>query len=136
MQLPTHLQHFPNGALIVASDTVTAKFYLADGDAIEELDGVTVPKETGQDGEGSFEFFPDDAPRFRAFAKKLTTRITTLEREHRIPAIHLVMPAEIEHLVTKNLPRDVATKIGKKIHRDVMKETPIEIVKRVIDAPS
>lgn len=132
MQLPQKLQHFPNGALIVASDTVLANIFLVGNDAIEELDGVAVPKETGVDGEGSFEFFPDDATRLHSFAKKLAEQITALTREHEIPHIHFVMPTEIEHLATKNLPPDVAAKIGKKIHHDVMKEDPISIVTRVV----
>lgn len=133
MQLPQHLRHFSDGALIVASDTVTAKIFLAGGDAVEALDGVALPKETGRDGEGSFEFFPDDASRLRAFAKKLAVRLTALEREHKIPHIHLVMPAEVERFVTEELANDVATKIGKRIHVDAMNESPINIIERLFE---
>ncbi|MEK7115778.1 MAG: host attachment protein [Patescibacteria group bacterium] len=134
MKLPRHLQHFPQSALIVTSDTVTAKFYLAGGDSLEELDGSALPKETGQDGEGSFEFFPDDAPRLHAFAKQLAAHLTKLAREHTLPSIHLIMPAEVEHLVSKKLPPDVAKNVGKKIDHDVMKESPLTIVERVLKA--
>lgn len=132
MILPERLRHFPHATLIVASDTIAAKFFLVGGDSLEELDGVAVPKETGRDGEGSIEFFPDDAARLHSFAKELASRIATLAREHGIPHIHLVMPAEIEHLVTKDLPHDIAATIGAKLHLDVMKESDVAIVERVV----
>ncbi len=132
MNLPHELQHFQSGALLIASDSVKADFFLLGGDSIEPLDGVSLPKETGKDGEGSFEFFPDDASRLHAFAKQVAARIATLEREHKIPHIHLLMPAEVEHLVTHELPHDVSTKVGTKIHLDVMKEDPISMVKRLV----
>jgi hypothetical protein len=133
MQLPHELQHFPNGALIVVSDTVIAKFYLVGGDTLEELDGVAVPKETGQDGEGSFEFFPDDASRLHAFIHKVVERLGVLVRKHDIPLIHMVMPAEIDHEVTGHLPNDIKEKLGKTIHLNLMKESPLEAVRRIID---
>lgn len=132
MQLPHDLQHFPNGALLVVSDSVQADIYLLGGDSMEPLDGVSVPKETGRDGEGSFEFFPDDTARVHAFAKRVAAQITALERDHKVPHIHLVMPAEIEHLVTHDLPGDVAGKIGARIHADLMKENPTSIVTRLV----
>ncbi len=133
MLLPKHLQRFADSALIVAADSVTARCWFAAGDSLEELDGVALPKET-KDGEGSFEFFPDDTHRLHVFAKQLATHLTKLEREHKIPHIHLVMPAEVEHLVSKYLPPDVAANVEIKIHHDVMKEDPLKLVERVLTA--
>lgn len=133
MILPEHLQRFPHEALLVAADTVSSKCLLVGGDSLEELNGVALPRETGRDGEGSFEFFPDDAERLRQFAKKLAAHIVKLEREHHIPHIHLIMPAEVERLVTTDLPPDVAAKVGKRIHHDVMKESPLVIATRIVE---
>ncbi len=132
MLLPKHLQRFADGALIVAADSVLVRCWFAAGDSLEELDGLVMPKETGQDGEGSFEFFPDDRARLNTFAKRLAAHITQLERKHKLPHIHLVMPAEVEHLVSKQLPLDVADKVSKIIHHDVIKEHPLDIVTRLI----
>jgi len=132
MQLPTDLQHFPNGALLVASDTTKASFFLLGGDSLEELDGVSLAKENGADGEGSIEFFPDDTARLQAFVKLLAEHITTLKRDHQIAHIHLVMPAEIEHDVSKHLATDTQSVVGVKLHHDVMNESPLDIVRRVV----
>lgn len=133
MQLPHELQHFPYSALIVASDTVHARFFLVGGDSLEELDGVAVPKETGQDGEGSMEFFPDDAARLRQFVHSVTQRIEELARAHTIQTIHFVMPAEIAHDVSVRLAHDLKRRVGKTIHRNVVGDAPHEIVRRIVD---
>lgn len=132
MKLPQELQHFPKATLIVASDTVQAKFLLVGAEDLEELDGVSVPKEKGADGEGSIEFFPNDAERLHAFVHAVVERIETLVRDHAIAHVHMVMPAEIEHEVSGHLANDVKEKIGKTVHHDVMKESYLDIVKRVV----
>lgn len=133
MQLPSDLQHFPTGALIVASDTVKASFFLVGNDSLAELDGVEVPKETGQDGEGSMEFFPDDAERFHSFIHAVIEQLDALVANHPIAHIHLVMPAEVEHQLSSHLSEDVHAKIGVTIHANLMKEPPLEAVRRVVE---
>ena len=53
MNLPQDLQHFPHAALIIASDSMHAKFFLVGGDTLQELDGVALPREFRQDSEGA-----------------------------------------------------------------------------------
>lgn len=145
MQLPHDLQHFPTGALIVASDSVIAKFFLVGGDSLEELDGVALPRELKQDAEGEFVSFDgsrvagpasdiDDRPRLTQFAKNVAARIESLIREQSVRAIHLVMPAEVEHTVFQSLSSEAQGHIGKKLHLDLMKEDPLSVIRRVVNA--
>src|SRR5262245_53920389 len=54
MKLPGGLRHFPKPTLVVITDEQEAKFWLAGGDAIEELDPVSMPREKASDREGAF----------------------------------------------------------------------------------
>ncbi|MDQ7814286.1 MAG: host attachment protein [Patescibacteria group bacterium] len=144
MQLPKELQKFPLSNLIVASDSTTARIYLAGGDSLEELDAVSVPHERKQDNEGSFvssdgsrvggPIEEDDTPRFDTFIKKLARSVIDTVRKHKIEQLSLVMPAEVEHALVDQLPSDVDTLIRRKLHKDLMKEAPIELVKRLLEA--
>ncbi len=140
MQLPEDLQHFPSTTLLVTSDTVSAKFWLIGGDAMDELDGVSLPHETNEGSErpplssdgtrlGGSDT-PDDGPRFQHYIHDLVERITHLTREHTIAHIYLVMPAKVEHALSADLPNDIAPLIVKRLHADLMQESPLEIIRR------
>jgi hypothetical protein len=144
MRLPSDLQHFPHSALIVSSDSVKAKFFLVGGDELEELDGVAVPREPRQDSEGSFTSSDgsrvagpdsdiDDTPRLKQFVNNIAGRMADLVREHGVAHIHLAMPAEVHHLLDSHLDKDVQSKIVRIVHKDLMKESPLEIVRRILD---
>lgn len=145
MKLPQDLQpRFIHPTLVVASDHVVAKMFLAGGDGIEELDGVAEPREFNTDSEGYFTSWdearhggPDadiaDEPRLAAFAKKVADRVTALVREQGIAHLHLVMPTEVADLIQKDLPPDVKTKIARVRHLDLMKEDPLTIIRRVYE---
>lgn len=144
MKLPKDLkEHFPHAALIIASDQIIAKFFLIGGDELEELDGIALPREFRQDSEGAFTSFDgsrvggpdsdiDDLPRQKQFVKKIAERTKELVRGHGIAHLHLIMPAEIEHLLSKQLKPDVKTKIVRVRHFNLMKKNPLEIVRKVL----
>lgn len=144
MKLPHALQQFPTATLLVVSDTVSAKFWILRDDEMEELDGFALPHEqnvssergsmssdgTRMGGSGT----PDDAPRFHHYVHELAEKVSKFAHGHAVAHVHLVMPAEVERSVADHLPHDVSAKIGKRVHVDVMKESPIDIVQRVLSA--
>lgn len=143
MQLPQELQRFPVATLIVASDSETAKIYLAGGDSLEQVDAIEVPREKSQDNEGSFTSSDGsrvagpvdekDGPRLGTFTKKLAESVISLMRKHKLERLDLIMPAEIEHALVDRLPSDVDTLIGRKLNKNLMKEEPTEMVKRLLE---
>jgi len=132
MQLPENLQHFPKATLILASDSVHAKFFLVGGDSLQELDGVGVPREAPQDNEGPFTFDINDGPRLHDFVHQLVTKTVELTNAHGVAHIHLVMPAEVEHMLSSHLPQPVQALIGQTLHHDLMKSSPLELVERLL----
>lgn len=135
MQLPEHL-HFPSRAeLIVTADSIHARLYLLGGDRVEELDGVTIPREDLSDNEGSFTSSDgsrvsgpgadrDDTPRLIKFVKEVSSHIDNLVRLHGIQSIHLVMPSEVEHLMSQHVSSEAKALLGTTMHLNLMK-TPI-----------
>ncbi len=143
MNLPQDLQHFPHAALIIASDSMHAKFFLVGGDTLQELDGVALPREFRQDSEGAFTSSDgsrvagpdsdiDDTPRLHHFVKQVAEQANLLCGKHEIAHVHLVMPAEIEHLFSSECAAILKEKIRFILHADLMKEHPLEIVRRVL----
>ncbi|MFZ2804482.1 MAG: hypothetical protein WA001_04620 [Patescibacteria group bacterium] len=140
MQLPEHLQHFPHPALILVSDSVKAKFFLAGGDSLQELDGVFVPRgnektEPSPDGKriAGFDADVDDGPRLHDFIHQLVAKTDALVKQHGIAHIHLVMPAEVEHQFSGHLPKEDKEKIGQTLHHDLMNEDPLKIIERLLN---
>lgn len=143
MQLPKELQKFPASTLIVAADRTQAKIYLAGGDSLEEVRSVALPRELRQDNEGSFTSSDGsrvagpvdetDAPRFKSFVRQTAHAVTELMRTHQIQHLDLVMPAEVQHALIDELPSDVDTLIHRTLNKDLMKELPVEMVKRLLE---
>lgn len=144
MQLPQELQKFPFATLIVAADSTQAKMYLAAADSLESVGSVALPRENKQDNEGSFAsadgsrvggpINEDDAPRLKAFVRQTAAAIIAFMRQHKVEHLDLVMPAEVERALVAELPSDIDTLIGRKLNKDLMKEAPIEMVKRLLEA--
>ena len=143
MHLLESLQHFPHPALIVTSDSVQANFFLVGGDSLEALDGISVPREMRQDSEGSFTSSDgsrvagpdadiDDGPRLHEFVHQVIGRIDGLVTKHGIAHVHLVMPAAVEHQTYDHLEQHLKEKIVKRLHLDLMKSAPLEIVERIL----
>lgn len=143
MQLPNNLQHFPHKALLIVGDSVAAKFYLLGGDEMEEIDGVSVPREREQDAEGAFTSYDGsrvggpssdikDEPRLHHFVHELVERTEKLIGTHGVAHLNLVMPAEVEHPFSSHLSKPTAAKIMRRLHKDLMKENPIKIIERLL----
>ncbi len=143
MNLPQDLQHFPHVTLIIASDSVNAKFFLVGGDTLQELDGVALLREFRQDSEGAFTSADgsrvagpdsdiDDTPRLQRFVKQVAEQANQLCNKHGIAHVHLVMPAEIERHFSSECAATLKEKIRFILHADLMKEHPLEIVRRVL----
>jgi protein required for attachment to host cells len=67
------------------------------------------------------------------FAKEVASRTEQIVHEHNIPAVHLVMPADVEHLVSEHLEPKVKSHVAKVIHRDLVDASVTETVKRIVD---
>jgi len=142
MQLPHDLQKFPQETLIIAADSVMAKFFLAGGDSLEQIYAVEVPREKKQDNEGSFvssdgsrvagPVEEKDAPRFKTFVKQIATKTGELVRKHGMRQIDLVMPAEVAHSLVNELANDSKSLVGRTLHKDLMFEQPVEMVRHLL----
>jgi len=148
MKIPQDLQpRFIHPTLVVAADHIVAKMFLAGGDDVEELDGVSEPRERRQDSEGYFTSFDksrhgspgsdiSDQPRLAEYAKTVAKRIAEIVREQDLAHIHLVMPNEVSTLVQKALPNDVKAKIVHVRDLDLMKMDTLTILRRAYEIPS
>lgn len=147
MKLPESLRpRVIHPTLLVAADHVAARFFLAGGDALEEIDGVAVPREPRQDSEGMFvssdgsrhggpDADIDDGPRRAAFAKQVAKRIVDLVREQGIAHLSLVMPTDVGASVQDALPADVRGTIRHVKNLDLMNEDPLAILTRALERP-
>jgi hypothetical protein len=136
MHLPHELQHFPHPTLIVASDHFTARFFFIGGDTLEELDGLTLPKNLpNDDGSrvGGLLADVDDAPRLTQFVKQIAARLEEETQKHDVQTIHLVMSADVEGALHTHISATVLPHLSRIIHRDLMNEAPLEIVKRILE---
>jgi hypothetical protein len=143
MQLPQDLQpHVAHATLFVVSDHVTAKLFLAGGDMIEEVEGISEPHEPLQDSEGSFTSSDgsrvagpnadiDDRPRQVHFIKRLAEHIESMVQEHGIVNIHLVMPADVLHPLKAHLPGPILEKIRTETPEMLMKKDILGILQRI-----
>ena len=134
MNLPQDLQHFPHAALVVTADNVSAKFFIVHEEQLEEFEGISMPHERSTDSEGPWIFDENDKERAHAFVHAIDERIHAIMAEHPVHLVHLVMPAEIEHAVTAHLPAEVTSHIGKKLHVNVMKESHLDVLRRIVAA--
>lgn len=132
MKLPQNLQHFPHETLIIVSDHAQAKFFLVGGDELQELDGISDPRERSSDREGKFVSDISDAPRLSAFTKMVAERAEALCKEHDILHLDLVLPAEVEKPFLHAAPTDLKARIRKTVHHDLIQESPLRIVERLL----
>lgn len=141
MQLPTNLQHFSKPTLIVVGDSVNAHFWLAGGDALQKLDGISLPRERMTDNEGGFSNTDNgssggaepkvEEERLHHFVHLIQEQLEELIREHKAERIQLVMNAELAHAVMHHLPGDLQGKIEKQLHEDLMKDDIIDVLERL-----
>lgn len=146
MQLPQDLQHFSVPTLIVVGDSVSAKFFLAGGDAVEEVGAVSLPRESSTDNEGSFNNVDtgrsnapepkDEEERLHHLIHLFQEKIEELVRHHQAAEVCLVMNAELAHGVKHHLPEDVLPSITRELHRDMAKTGLEDIIRKLLqDTP-
>jgi len=135
MQLPQELQHFENPSLILVADHVHAQFWVAHGETLEEVDVVALPKDTHSDNEGRAigQELSDDN-RLHEYIHLLVDRLEQIMGEGVADSLHLVMSADLANAVLDHSNTEVQEQVGKQLHLDLMKEEPLEVVKRLLAA--
>jgi len=143
MQLPQDLQpHVAHATLFVVSDHVTAKLFLAGGDMIEEVEGISEPRDVPTDTHDSISSSDgirtsnthgeiNDEPRLGHFVKRLAEHIESLVQEHGIVNIHLVMPADVLHPLKAHLSHPVLEKVRTETPEILMKESILGLLQRI-----
>jgi protein required for attachment to host cells len=141
MQLPRELQHFPEPTLLVLADHVEGKFYLLGGDAMEEVGSVAVPAEKRSDKDTSFVDSDsgrvsgpepkDDEDRVHHLLHALVEGIETLLHKHQATRLVLIMQNDLLHGVKSHLDADATARVWKEVPQDLMKQHPLEAVRRL-----
>ena len=135
MQLPQELQHFEFPSLILVADHVHAQFWLAHEETLEEVDLIALPKDEHSDNEGRVlgQELSDDN-RLHQYIHLVVDRLEQIMSEGVADSLHLVMPADLAHAIVEHSSKEVQEQVGKEVHLDLMKEEPLEVVKRVLEA--
>jgi protein required for attachment to host cells len=144
MQLPKELQHFSETTLIVLTDEQEAKFLLAGGDSLEQIDSTSLARGPMSDSEGSFASSEGthvgsalsdkhDTPRKKKFAAVVAERIAQIVQNGQAEDVRLVSPKEMMNLIEKKLPDDVVEHIQSRLPKDIMKLSNVEVLKRIFE---
>ena len=136
MQIPESLQHFPEPSLIVVSDHMHAKLFLAFEDDIEEVETVELPRTELSDNEGK-EIGQErsDDERLHHFVKMVAQAVNVMIRDEEAAMhLHMIAPADVAHAIKHELAPEAASKLGKEIHADVMKEDEEKLLERLVAA--
>lgn len=135
MQLPQELQHFEFPSLILAADHVHAQFWLAHGDTLEEVDLIALPKDKLSDNEGlAIGQELSDDHRLHEYIHLVVDRLEQIMSEGVADSLHLVMSADLANAILDHSSTEVQEQVGKQVHADLMKEDPIEVVRRLLAA--
>jgi len=135
MQLPQELQRFENPSLIVVADHVHAQFWLAHNDTLEEVDLIELPQDTYSDNEAiGLGLEKGDEHRFHEYIHMLVERLEQIMNEGVADSVHMVMDTDIANAVLDHSSTEIQEQVGKQVHADLMKEDPLEVVKRVLQA--
>ena len=141
MQIPHDLQHFPEPTLIVIADHLTAKFFLAGGDAVQELDGVALPRDRRTDKDTAFVDVDsgrvssgepkDEEERLNRYGKLVAVAIERYLHQHTAAHFYLVMVGDVADAVKRHLDKPAHALIKKEIAKDVMKEPLVDVLRRL-----
>lgn len=135
MQLPQELQRFENPSLIVVADHVHAQFWLAHNETLEEVDVIELPKDTYSDNEArGLGLEKTDDHRLHEYVHLLVDRLEEIMNEGVADSVHLVMDTDLANAVLDHSSTEVQEQVGKQVHADLIKEDPLEVVKRVLAA--
>jgi hypothetical protein len=141
MNIPHDLQaHVLHPTLCVTADHTTARVYLAGGDAIEEIDALSEPRERVEhDGQSSADGIrtadpsadADDLPRLTRFATHIAEHADALIDARGIMHVHLVMPADLLHLVEHHFSQQTSSRVRTRTALSLMHEDPVTILRRI-----
>jgi hypothetical protein len=139
MQLPHDLQHFHEPTLILIADHVRAHLWLAGGDALESLEGLSMPIEADSDREGSFQSTdtrmshgPESKAgleRMHRYIHLLLDRLEQELRTGRATKAMLVADADLLHPLLGHLPGDLEDRVTKTVEGNYIKSDVLEVVR-------
>jgi len=132
MKLPQELQRFSEPTLIVATDGQMARLYLAGGDSLESLDHVAHPPEKPTDAEDVYGGDVHDTPRKEQFAAEVAERIASIIHQGHAVHIRLASLPEMLHRIDDRLPPDVKERVVSRTAHDLLTESEVDLVKRVL----
>jgi hypothetical protein len=135
MQLPQELQRFEFPSLILVADRVHAQFWLAHGDTLEEVDLIRLDKDEHSDKEGREigQELSDDN-RLHQYIHLVVDRLEQIMNEGVADSLHLVMETELADAVIDHSSQEIQEQVGKQVHADLMKEEPLDVIRRVLEA--
>jgi hypothetical protein len=142
MRIPKSLQRFSEPSLIVIGDTEMAKFILAGGDALEEIGGVELPREKKTDKEASFTsgtrvgapaFEAREEDRKKKFAVLVSKKIASLIRDGHAEKVYIAVPALVDGLIESKIPRDLRSRVIRRIPKDLLHLKMVDILKRFLE---
>ncbi|MBM3204421.1 host attachment protein [Candidatus Uhrbacteria bacterium] len=131
MNLPEHLQKFSHATLIVVGNHVHAKFFLAQGEELNQVGEIEHPREMKSDNESQLGSEPKtEQERLKKFAKEIAEKIEQEKGAH----IYLTMKKELMHPVEEHLPKQTTELINRRLDADLMKEDIFDVVDRLLKA--
>ena len=142
MRLPQHLQHFPEPTLIVLTDHVQGRFWLAHLETLEQIDQLALPHELKSDREGSFVNTdhggstsgpePSDREHSNHWIHLMTEKIETVCQAKNIKQLDLVMRPDLLHALRAHLPQSISILIKTELGVDLMKMHILETLDRLL----
>ncbi len=135
MIISNELHVFQHPTLLITSDHVQARLFVANQNILEEQGHVSLPHENTETREGTPLAPPEynDESRLKHFVQLLCEQATALMGPHSIEVVDLVMPSEIEHLFRSHCDQDIKNKIKRTINHDLMKEDILKVVARLFE---
>ncbi len=143
MQLPSEIPQFVHPTLIVLGSHTEVIFLFAKDNIIEECDRFEKKEELKSDNEGGFINIgtnsinaPEDhhkEERIKRIVREMGERLAKQAKEKEVVYIDLVMPADLCHVLEAELPKQLVEKINRQIHADLIRESWIDIAKRLFE---
>lgn len=141
MQIPHDLAvHFPVPTLVIYGDHLRAQCYLVGNDAMEDLDGISVPRMYLTDretagGNGTGVAHPNEPhhaeqERQKRFVEQIAETIDDAIMSGSAERVFLALPPDIAHALRAALPTELNDKILREVHADVLKESPVDALHR------
>ncbi|MDO8583930.1 MAG: host attachment protein [bacterium] len=135
------IQHFLHPTLLILSDHVHAKIWLAHENELNEIGHILVEPETRTDREGGFmnpstgavgaAVKHDKEHDHEEYMKGLMHCFHEALKKQPITYIDLVMPPDLMHVFEAKLTNEQKTLINRRLDADLMKDDILDVVKRL-----